>query len=198
LAYLSDFDFLADKPDDASLVGYMFPDTYRVYASSTAEEVTYRLLDNFGKKLTLEMRQDIAKQGKTIYEIVTMASLIEKEAAIDQGGSNNDAKIISGIFWDRIKNRQALQSCATLAYILGVNKPQYSEADTKIDSLYNTYLHRGLPPGPIANPGLAAIEAAIYPEYTDYNYFLTPAGSKQMIFSKTYEEHLRNKAKYLP
>jgi UPF0755 protein len=196
--YLADFDFLADKPDVASLEGYLFPDTYRIYASSTAEEVIYRLLSNFDRKLSAEMRAEISRQGKTVYEIVTMASLIEKEAAIDQGKSNDDARIISGIFWNRIKNGQALQSCATLAYILGVNKQQYSEADTKIDSPYNTYLYRGLPYGPIANPGLAAIEAAIYPEYTEYNYFLTPAGSKQMIFSKTYDEHLHNKAKYLP
>ena len=106
-------------------------------------------------------------------------------------------KIVSGIFWQRIKNNQALQSCATLAYILGINKPQYSWQDTKIDSPYNTYLHRGLPPTPISNPSLKAIKAAIYPEYTDYNYFLSDPKTSKTIFSKTYAEHLRQQRKYL-
>ena len=197
LAYYQDFDFLADKPEDASLEGYLFPDTYRIYASSTAEEIIYPLLKNFGKKLTATMRADIASQGKSIYEVVTMASLVEKEAAVDQGGNSDDAKIVAGIFWDRIKYGQRLESCATLAYILGVNKPIYSEEDTQIDSPYNTYRHDGLPPGPIANPGLAALEAAIYPIYTQYNYFLTPTGSSSLVFSRTFEEHKANKLKYL-
>lgn len=195
--YYSDFSFLEDKPESADLEGYLFPDTYRIYASSTADEVVYKLLSNFDKKLTPQMRADIAKQGKTIYDILTMASLVEKEAAVNQGGKNDDAKIVAGIFWDRIKYGQPLQSCATLAYILGVNKPIYSLADTKIDSPYNTYMHQGLPPGPIANPGIEAIKAAIYPIYTEYNYFLTPTGSSSLIFSKTLEEHNRNKQKYL-
>jgi len=106
-------------------------------------------------------------------------------------------KIVSGIFWDRIKNGQPLESCATLAYILGQNKPQYSIEDTKTDSPYNTYLILGLPPSPISNPGLQAIKAAIYPEYTKYNYFLNRQDTGETIFSVDYDEHLRNKAKYL-
>jgi len=121
-----------------------------------------------------------------------MASLIEKEVR-----TSEDMKIISGIFWQRIENRQGLESCATLAYILGVNKPQYSVVDTKIDSPYNTYKHRGLPPSPIANPGLNAITAAIYPKETDYNYFLSDPATGQTIFSRTLGEHNLNKAKYL-
>jgi UPF0755 protein len=121
-----------------------------------------------------------------------MASVIEKEVR-----SANDMKIVSGIFWNRIKNGQALESCATLAYILGVNKSQYSYEDTRINSPYNTYINRGLPAGPIANPGLKAIEAAIYPEDTAYNYFLTASETGETIFSKTYQEHLNNKNKYI-
>jgi UPF0755 protein len=121
-----------------------------------------------------------------------MASIIEKEVR-----STSDMKIVSGIFWNRIKNGQALQSCATLAYVLGVNKAQYSLEDTKVDSLYNTYKYRGLPPGPIANPGLDAITAAIYPESTNYNYFLSDPATGKTIYSKTLDEHNANKYKYL-
>jgi len=193
------FDFLADRPAGTDLEGYLHPDTYRFFASSTPEEILSKMLNNFDKKLTPDLRAEIAAQGKTISEIVIMASLIEKEAPIFYDKKDNtDAKIVSGIFWRRLKNNQALQSCASLAYILGVNKPQYSIADTQIPSPFNTYLNRGLTPSPIANPGYLAIEAAIYPTATNYNYFLTPAGSRSMVYAATYEEHLVNKNKYLP
>lgn len=192
------FSLLADKPKNTDLEGFLYPDTYRVFASSTATEIIDKMIANLDRKLTDKMRADIKAQGKTINEILTMASIIEKEAPISYAKNNNkDAKIISGIFWRRIKVGQALQSCATLAYILGVDKEQYSEADTWVESPYNTYRNPGLPPGPIANPGILAIEAAIYPTPSNYNYFLTPSGSKEIIYATTYEEHLRNKNKYL-
>ncbi|MDD2257837.1 MAG: endolytic transglycosylase MltG [Patescibacteria group bacterium] len=193
------FDFLVDRPAGTDLEGYLYPDTYRFFASSTPEEVITVMLKNFDKKLTPDLRAEIIAQGKTISEIVIMASLIEKEAPIFYAQKDNtDAKIVSGIFWRRLENNQALQSCASLAYILGVNKPQYSLADTQTPSPFNTYLNRGLTPSPIANPGYLALEAAIYPTTTNYNYFLTPVDSKKMIYSATYEEHLINKNKYLP
>lgn len=196
--YSSRYAFLKDKPASLDLEGYLYPDTYRVFASSTPEEIIFKMLDNFDKKLDSQMRADILAQGKTIHEILTMASIIEKEAPISyKTGNIDNARIVSGIFWNRIKAGQALQSCATLAYILGVNKTQYSEADTNIVSPFNTYRNPGLPPGPIANPGILAIRAAIYPIKTNYNYFLTPSGTKDLVFSATYEEHLRNKNKYL-
>ncbi len=190
--YSSQFAFLEDKPSHYGLEGYLFPDTYRIFKDATIEDVVEKMLTNFDKKLTQEMRDGTIKQGKTIYEIVIMASLVEKEVQ-----SLEDMQIVSGIFWDRIKNSQPLESCATVAYILGVNKPQYTVEETKIDSPYNTYQNLGLPPGPICNPGLNAIRAAIYPEFTDYNYFLNRFDNKETIFSKTLEEHNRNKAKYL-
>jgi UPF0755 protein len=190
--YSAQYSFLADAPKNVSLEGYVFPDTYRVYASSTLDEVLTKMLDNFDSKLTNQMRQDVVSQKKTVYEILTMASILEKEVK-----SEEDMKIVSGIFWDRIKNGQALESCATLAYILGANKAQYTVADTKIDSPYNTYQNRGLPPGPISNPSLKAIRSAIYPVYTDYNYFLSRPDTGETVFSATYEEHVKNKAKYL-
>ncbi|NCB20476.1 MAG: endolytic transglycosylase MltG [Clostridia bacterium] len=200
LDYSSKFDFLKDKPKNTGLEGYLFPDTYRIFADEAKpEDLIEKMLNNFDHQLTAEMRAEIKKQGRTIYEVVIMASLVEKEAPINyKTGDNKDAKIIAGIFWDRIKNGQALQSCASLAYILEVNKPQYSTEDTKIDSLYNTYKYLNLPPGPVSNPGILALEATIYPIYTEYNFFLTPAKSKDVVYSVSYQEHLRNKLKYLP
>ena len=189
---IMEFEFLNDAPQSASLEGYLFPDTYRIYQDATAEDIIQKMLDNFDKKMTNEMRDEIKKQGKTIYEIIAMASIIEKEVRTQE-----DMDIVSGIFWDRIKYGQPLESCATLAYILGINKKQYTIEDTKINSPYNTYQNRGLPPGPICNPGLNAIKAAIYPEFTDYNYFLSSKDKGETIFSKTFDEHNRNKAKYL-
>lgn len=174
-----------------NLEGYLFPDTYKIFKNASADDIIKKMKNNFDKELTEKMRIDIKEQKKTIHEIITMASIIEKEVR-----SEEDMKIVSGIFWDRIKNRQPLQSCATIGYVLGKNKKRYSFEDTRIDSPYNTYLNAGLPPGPICNPGLRAIKAAIYPKFTDYNYFLSkPSG--ETVFSKTYAEHNLNKSKYL-
>ncbi|MCD4704540.1 endolytic transglycosylase MltG [bacterium] len=187
-----DFDFLDTKPNKFDLEGFLFPDTYRIYVDASCEDIFLKMLNNFDKKLDKQMRKDIKNQGKTIWEIITMASLIEKEVQ-----SVADMKIVSGLFWDRIKNKQALESCATLAYILGENKDQYSYEDTQINSAYNTYQNRGLPPGPITNPGINAIRAAIYPEFTNYNYFLTDPKTGDTVWSKNFEEHKQNKWKYL-
>jgi UPF0755 protein len=190
--YSGEFSVLADKPKDHGLEGYLFPDTYRIFQDATAEDVIKKMLANLEEKLTPEMRADIKNQRKTIYQIITMASVIEKEV-----NKNADMKIVSGIFWGRMAAGQGLESCATLAYILGKNKPIYTIEDTNVESPYNTYRHQGLPPGPICNPSLGAIEAAIYPTETDYNYFLSRPDTGETVFSKTLEEHNRNKQKYL-
>ena len=196
--YSTEFSFLKDKPKYYGLEGYLFPDTYRIYASSTVSEVVEKMLENFDKKLTPKMRSDIASQGKSIYEVITLASIIEKEAPIDyQTNDDHDARVIAGIFLNRLRSGQGLQSDATLSYIYGDNNPTHSGKELEIDSLYNTYKYRGLPPGPICNPGILAIEAAIYPITTDYYYFLTPKGKSEVVYAKTYEEHLKNKYKYL-
>lgn len=185
-------EFLNGLPLEANLEGFLFPDTYRIFNNAGTGDIIFKMLDNFDEKLNSELRAEIAKQGKTVYEIITMASIIEKEVK-----GYNDMQIVSGIFWDRIKYGQALESCATLSYILGINKKQYTKEDTEIISPYNTYKNQGLPPGPICNPGLSAIKAAIYPIHTDYNYFLTASEDGRTIFSQTYEEHLQNKAKFI-
>lgn len=185
-------DFLNDAPKSATLEGYLFPDTYRIFKDSTVAEIASKILKNFDNKLTEEMRAEIKKQDKRVFDIIKMASILEREVR-----TYDDMKIVSGIFWDRIKNGQGLQSDATLSYYLRDKNAAHTTDDLKIDTPYNTYKYRGLPPTPICNPGLNAIKAAIYPEYTDYNYFLNRQDTGETIFSKTYEEHIRNKNKYL-
>jgi UPF0755 protein len=194
---IEDYDFLK-KESVKNLEGYLFPDTYYFSKKDTPESMVKKFLDNFDKKLSNDLRMEIDRQQKTIFQIITMASIVEKEALIDykKGKDDENSKIISGLFWNRIKNGQALQSCATLAFIFKdpKPKPQYSFSDTRTDSLYNTYLNKGLTPGPISNPGILAIRAAVYPTETDYNYFLSDE-NRNLLFAKTIEEHLTNKKK---
>ncbi len=173
------------------LEGYLFPDTYEVGPGESLKEITERMIDNFNKKLTLKLRRRIEEEKKTIPEIMTMASLIEKEAK-----TMKDKKIISGILWKRLKYHMPLQVDATINYI---NKREGKEVylkDLKIDSPYNTYQHIGLPPAPICNPGMESIIAAIYPEKSDYWYYLSGSDGK-IYFSKTLAEHNLKRIKYL-
>lgn len=187
----TDYEFLGGKPAGVDLEGFLFPDTYIFWKEASVENIINRMILNFDEKLNSDMRLEIEKRGKSIFEIVTMASILEKEVRTPE-----DMKIASGIFWDRIEIGQPLQSCATVAYVLGKEKKQYSVEDTRTPSPYNTYTNRGLPPGPINNPGMNAIRAAVYPTKTDFNYFLTDPETGKTIFSKTIEEHGANKAKY--
>jgi UPF0755 protein len=185
------YSFFSLLPQKVSLEGYLFPDTYFFSHKQDTGEVVKRILTNFDNKLTSEMRDEIKKQGKSLEDTITMASIIEREVKSDE-----DKKTVSGIFWNRIKNGQPLQSCATIAYILGESKKQYSFDDTRIESPYNTYLNQGLPPGPISNPGISSIEAAIYPRETLFNFFLSDPETGKTVFSKTIEEHNANKVKF--
>ena len=175
----------------SNLEGFLFPDTYYFSPSAGVEKIVKIFLDNFDKKLTAEMRQEIERQNKTIFEIITMASLIEKEVKTIE-----DKKIVAGILWKRLKNNIPLQVDATITYITGRRTTKISKEETKIDSPYNTYRYKGLPKGPICNPGLDSILAAIYPKDSEYWYYLsTPKG--ETIFSETLEDHIRAKKKYL-
>lgn len=185
------YDFVQQLPPGIDLEGYLFPDTYFIDKEDTAKTLLIKFLDNFNRQVDSSLKQDIASQGKTLNQVITMASIIEKEVKTPQ-----DRKTTSGIFWRRLADNHPLQSCATLAYILGVDKVQYSYDDTQVASPYNTYLNPGLPPGPVSNPGLDSIRAAIAPEQTDFYYFLSDPNTGQIIYSKTAEEHLQNKAKY--
>ena len=186
-----DYDFLADAPGSASLEGYIFPDTYFVDQLTTEEDLIRKVLNNFDKKLTQDIRDEIAKQDKTIFEVVNLASIIEREVP-----QYEDKKMIADVFLKRLEASIGLQSDATVNYVTGKGLAQPSYADLEIDSPYNTYKYRGLPPGPISNPGIDSIKAVVYPTSNDYYYFLT-THEGEAIYSIDYDEHLMNKAKYL-
>ncbi|MDD5039953.1 MAG: endolytic transglycosylase MltG [Patescibacteria group bacterium] len=182
---------LADKPSSMGLEGYLFPDSYRVFKDATAADIIERMLDNMEVKFTAEMYNAARTGDMSVFQIITLASILEKEVR-----SYEDRQIAAGIFYSRMNQGIPLQSDATVNYITGKNTIQPSRDDTEVDNPYNTYQNRGLPPGPICNPSLDAIQAALNPEKTDYLYFLTkPDGTT--VFSKTYDEHLLNKQKYL-
>ncbi len=189
--FIKDFSFLQDKPKESDLEGYLFPDTYYFNSGDNAEIVIRKMLENFDKKLTDELREEIGEQKKTIFEIIIMASMIEKEVR-----SYEDKQLVSGVLWNRLDNHYPLQSCATIAYITGKKTTKISTTETEIDSPYNTYKYKGLPIGPICNPGIESIKAAIYPKKSSYWFYLS-AFDGETIFSKTLKEHNIAKAKYL-
>lgn len=184
-----DYSFLENIPDRPSrLEGYLFPDTYEFYVGEeNPENVVKRFLDNFANKFTEEMLAKVNKSGLTLDEIVTLASIIEREAA-----SDSDRATVSSVFWNRLNSKQYpyLQSCATVQYVLQERKAILSVEDTRIESPYNTYQNKGLPEGPISSPGVASLKAALEPEKTDY-YFFVVSASGEHVFSTNYEEHLK-------
>ncbi|MDO8470459.1 MAG: endolytic transglycosylase MltG [bacterium] len=173
----------------AELEGYLFPDTYTVRKGADLKEVIALMRDTFDTKITQEMKDQALSDGRSFKDIITMASLIEKEVRII-----DDKRIASGILWKRLEIGMPLQVDATITYVTGNAK--VSVADTKIDSPYNTYQYRGLPAGPIANPGIESIQAALNPEATSYLYYLsTPEG--KTVFNRTLQEHNEAKAEHL-
>jgi len=189
--FFNKFDVLKDKPEDFGLEGYLFPDTYYLDRSADPEDVAEMMINNLDQKVSLEIKEEIEIQEKSIFDIITMASLLEKEVRTEE-----DKKIVAGILWKRMEIGMPLQVDATIAYITGKNSTRISREETKIDSPYNTYKYKGLPLGPICNPGFESIFASLYYEDSDYLYYLsTPEG--ETIFSKTLEEHNIAKGKYL-
>lgn len=186
------FSFLQDKPAKLSLEGYLFPDTYEISGSETADELVIDMLNNFDKKLTPDLRSEIKKQKKSIFQIVTMASILEKEVK-----TLDDKKMVAGILWKRIAEGMPLQVDATVNYITRKDHAGALIADTKIDSPYNTYKYYGLPLGPISSPGIDSLVAAIYPTKSNYWFYLSDPKTGKTIFSKTLDEHNHAVAKYL-
>lgn len=183
------FDFLSEKPANVSLQGFLFPDTYRVFPNATAVDVIKKMLTNFGTKVTPDLRQQITSQGKTLYQVLTLASIVEKEAKTDA-----DRKMVADVFWRRLAAGMPLQSDVTVEYVTGHASIQAGDTDTV--SPYNTYVNKGLPPTPIDNPGLSSIMAVIQPTSNTYWYFLADT-SGTVHYSKTYDEHLLNVQRYL-
>lgn len=164
--------------------GFVFPDTYSISSGMTEQQILQLLVAQFDKKVTAEIRRKAANKGLNVYQLAILASLVEREAKLP-----NERTVIAGVFMNRLRQDMPLQSCATIQYILGTPKAELSIQDTEIKSPYNTYIHYGLPPGPIANPGIASLQAVVDAAPTDYLYFVASSnGSHQ--FSKTYEEHL--------
>lgn len=184
-----DHDFLSGiKTGDKYLEGYLYPATYDLAPSMSARQVITLMLDRFGVMLGGEYKSRIREMGMTVHEAVTLASIIEREAA-----APDERAVISSVFHNRLKSAdfRYLQSCATVQYVLEERREVLSEEDTKINSPYNTYLYPGLPPGPIASPGEESFKAALYPADTEYLFFVASGNGNRHIFSKTYEEHLK-------
>ena len=165
--------------------GYLFPNTYKFANGTTAEKAVEMMLNEFKQQWAETFDEEAENLGLTQHEIVTLASVIEKEAQ-----SKPERPRIASVFHNRLKRKWRLQADPTVLYALGNPKRLLTRADLSVDSPYNTYTHKGLPPGPIANPGLDSIRAALRPETTDYFYFVA-IGEGKHHFSKTLSEHNR-------
>ncbi|MBU0671182.1 endolytic transglycosylase MltG, partial [Patescibacteria group bacterium] len=186
------YDFFVGKPADYDLEGFLFPDTYRFYMDSDSPEIIEKMLDNFDIKFNDSLRAKTEEAGMTPWEVVTLASIIEKEVR-----TADEKRVAAGIFLERLAIDKPLQSDATVNYITGKDTTMPDSEDLGQESLYNTYLNPGLPPGPICNPSIESISAVLNPSKTEYLYFLTTPDGKA-VFSKTYEEHLENKYEHYP
>lgn len=188
------YSFLKDFNKDEkikSLEGFIFPDTYRLPLKPTTDDVIFRALNNFGRKINNQLLEEIEKQGRDPYQVLVLASIVEKEVF-----AKEDRQIVAGIFLKRLTAGMALQADSTINYLTGKSDRQARLRDLEIDSLYNTYKYRGLPPGPICNPSLDSIVATIYFQESPYWFFLN-AEDETTIFSKTFEEHKKNRIEYL-
>lgn len=185
-------DFLESVPGGVDFEGYLFPDTYRVFKGATVDDIAKKMFDNLDKKLSKELREEIERQGKTIHEIMTMASIIEKEVITDK-----DMALVSGVLNKRLEIGMNLEVDSSVNYATGQSRPSVTYDDLQIDSPYNTYKYGGLPPGPICNPGERAIIASVYPKESQFLFYLNRQDTGETIFSRNYNEHIRNKNKYL-
>ncbi|MDX9872144.1 MAG: endolytic transglycosylase MltG [Clostridia bacterium] len=183
------YSFLEGLSGKMRLEGYLFPDTYIIPRGMSVEKILDVMLRRF-EQVYNKMPEN--KTGLSTHEIVTLASIIEWESLVDK-----DRPLIAGVFLKRLSIGMKLDSCATIQYILGERKQRLLYADLEIKSPYNTYVHSGLPPGPIGAPGEASLHAVFEAEDTAYLYFLAKGdGTGEHVFSKTLTEHNRNKAKY--
>lgn len=186
--FSSDYEFLQDLPEESSLEGYLYPNTYEVFEDSTEEEIIRKMLDAFKKVYTSDLKKKGETLGMDTNKIMTLASIIEREAVLEK-----ERPIMSGVFHNRLNVDMPLQSCATVQYALGERKPVLSNKDVQIKSNYNTYINAGLPPSPISSPGIESIEAAVNPENVDYLFFVRTGDDGSHTFTTTYNEHLKAK-----
>ncbi len=190
-----DYPFLKNLPRDATLEGYLFPDTYRLPENPTAQDVILRMLDNFGQKVAPLLEQYAAAGGGwTSHELITLASIVEREAVIPE-----ERPVIASVYFNRLRVGQPLQADPTTQYALGYQADQgtWWKRGLTLEDLryadpggYNTYVYPTLPPGPIANPGLSSIQAVLQPAQTNFFYFVASCnGDGSHQFSVTFAEH---------
>ncbi len=187
------FPFLDGLPADATLEGFLFPDTYRFTQDATARDVIERMLLNFDHQVPQSQRDKLAAQGRTLFEAVALASIVEREAVVA-----DEHPAIAGVYHNRLQAGMALDADPTVQYAMGYQQAQatwwnreLTQDDYRaVESPYNTYLHPGLPPGPICNPGLSSLLAAVEPAQSPYYFFRAScSGDGTHMFSKTLEEH---------
>ncbi len=193
---------LADLPEGASLEGFLFPATYTFLLTASPQEILETMLASFDRRFQeAGLLEETKRQGKSVFDMVIMASILEREIGNVGTGKQSwddvarDRKIVSDIFWRRITDNHPLQSDATLAYTLEETKIQYSFKETRTESPYNSYINKGLPPGPISNPGEISLNAAFFSTPNDYYYFLNNPKTGTAFFAVTFEEHKQNKVK---
>jgi UPF0755 protein len=183
----------AMDPDAHDLEGYLFPDTYKLPRKTTAAQLVARMVTDFEKAVTPQLLDQISAERLTIHQWVTLASIVEKET-----GSASERPLVAAVYLNRLKRGMALQCDPTVIYALdraGLYEGNLTRANMLIDSPYNTYRYPGLPPGPIASPGRASLEAAAKPADVPYLYFVAK-GDGTHAFASTLEEHNRNVALY--
>ena len=188
-----DYEFLQDRPEGASLEGYLFPSTYE---TASAGDLVYYMLDTFDAQFTPDMRQRAEEMGLTIHQVITIASLVEREAVLDE-----ERPIIAAVYLNRLEQGIQLDADPTVQYVVGKPGdwwPQLSGEDLYVESPYNTYGGPGLPPGPICNPSIESIFAVLNPEPVDYIYFVAKEdGSNSHAFANDKAEHDANVCRYL-
>jgi UPF0755 protein len=195
------YTFLAGLPAESSLEGYLFPDTYTFSRRVTATVVVDTMLRNFDRRFDVSMRQQAERQGLSVRDVVILASIVEREAVVAE-----ERPMIAEVFLNRLAVKMPLQADPTVQYAVaqadsdraredGYWRLELTEADLEIDSPYNTYRNKGLPPGPISNPGLAALKAVLSPTSTGYLFFVAKTGGEH-AFARTLDEHNENVARY--
>jgi len=176
--------------DAPSLEGYLFPDTYQFFKGMTIEEMLAKMVRRLREVVTSELIAEADARGLTLHELLTMASIIEREAVV-----SSEHPIISGVFWNRLRKNMPLQADPTVQYAVGKGYQTLTREDLAVDSPYNTYRYQGLPPTPIASPGKSAILAALRPAPVKYLYFVS-IDNRHHYFSTTIDQHNSAVARY--
>ncbi len=183
-----------EVPSDADLKhaaeGYLFPDTYEFKKGTNDSDIFHRMMEQMQSKIDSipDLQQKLKDRDMTLHELLTIASLVEREVVVDK-----ERSLVAGVIYNRLDQQMKLEIDATVQYALAEPKERLLYKDLKVESPYNTYLHDGLPPGPICSPSVASIEAALSPKASEYLYYVTKKdGSHEHLFAKTYQEHLKN------